>query len=350
MKIYAVGGQVRDQLLHFPIKDRDFVVVGSTPEEMINQGYTQVGASFPVFLKNGEEYALARTERKSGVGYKGFVVNFDSNITLVEDLSRRDLTINSMAQDPDTGEIIDPFGGKDDLYNGILRHTSQAFAEDPIRVLRTARFAARYGFVVHADTIELMENIVHELDHVPQERIWAEFEKGIMEKHPERMFMILNMVGAFKVDALKPYGGVNVQKLVSLISTYNIAALFSAVGTNFTDADYERCRIPTECAKVSKYINRFGDTLMNFHNMKPRDRLTVLTDMKTTSQTTFVMQLLQILSKQDPLADRAVNQVVSDILTIDGVDVSYIAAKYKKGEDIKKAIFDERLFQLEQSK
>src|SRR5437899_4154299 len=156
VKLYAVGGAVRDELLGLPVKDRDYVVVGSTPEEMERLGYKPVGKDFPVFLhpKTHEEYALARTERKSGRGYKGFTVHTSPDVTLEDDLRRRDVTINAMAKAED-GTLIDPYGGKRDLEQGILRHVSEAFAEDPVRILRVARFAARFGFRVAPQTLAL---------------------------------------------------------------------------------------------------------------------------------------------------------------------------------------------------
>ncbi len=160
-KIYLVGGAVRDQLLGLPVKDRDWVVVGATPEEMIKQGYKPVGKDFPVFLhpKTYEEYALARTERKTAAGYTGFQVYAAPDVTLEEDLARRDLTINAMATDQQTGELIDPYHGEEDLTNGILRHVSDAFIEDPVRILRTARFVARYHFFVAPETLKLMQEM-----------------------------------------------------------------------------------------------------------------------------------------------------------------------------------------------
>src|SRR5208282_1859428 len=188
MKVYLVGGAVRDELLQRPVKDRDYVVCGSTPEEMLSLGYEQVGADFPVFLHpiTKCEYALARTERKSGKGYQGFTVDFDPTITLEDDLRRRDLTINAMAKDLETGEIIDPFDGLHDLQDRTLRHVSPAFAEDPLRVLRVARFCARYNFKIAQRTLDLMSHLVQvgELDHLTPERVWVEIEKGLSEASP----------------------------------------------------------------------------------------------------------------------------------------------------------------------
>jgi len=159
VKAYVVGGAVRDELLGLPLKDRDYVVVGTTPEEMVRRGFKPVGKDFPVFLhpQTKEEYALARTERKSGRGYKGFNVHAAPEVTLEDDLRRRDLTINAMAKDLDSGALIDPFRGKQDLEQKILRHVSEAFAEDPVRILRVARFAARFGFRVATETMVLMK-------------------------------------------------------------------------------------------------------------------------------------------------------------------------------------------------
>src|SRR5262245_4422343 len=180
VKAYVVGGAVRDELLGLPLKDKDYVVVGATPEEMVRRGFKPVGKDFPVFLhpQTKEEYALARTERKSGRGYKGFTVHAAPEVTLEDDLRRRDLTINAMARD-ENGALIDPFGGEKDLKHKVLRHVSDAFAEDPVRILRVARFAARFGFQVFPDTMWLMKKMVAsgEADHLVPERVWQELAK-----------------------------------------------------------------------------------------------------------------------------------------------------------------------------
>jgi tRNA nucleotidyltransferase (CCA-adding enzyme) len=213
MKIYLVGGAVRDKLLGLPVQDRDHVVVGGTPDEMVAQGFKPVGADFPVFLHpvTKEEYALARTERKSGHGYKGFKVYAAPDVTLEDDLKRRDLTINAMAED-EQGKLVDPFGGAEDLRNGVLRHVSDAFAEDPVRILRVARFAARYakwGFHVAHGTNQLMHRMVEsgEADHLVAERVWTELERALGEDKPSRFFEVLRGCGALarlfpEIDAL----------------------------------------------------------------------------------------------------------------------------------------------------
>lgn len=203
--VYLVGGAVRDELLGLPHRENDWVVVGGTPDELRTQGYRQVGASFPVFLHpdTGEEYALARTERKQGHGYHGFSVDFHPGVTLEEDLERRDLTINAMARD-EQGVVIDPFGGQRDLERRVLRHVSPAFSEDPLRVLRVARFAARFaelGFRVHGSTMQLMQGMVAcgELEHLVPERVWAEFAKALASTRPEVFIDVLRNCGALAV-------------------------------------------------------------------------------------------------------------------------------------------------------
>ncbi len=210
VRIYEVGGAVRDELLGRPIVDRDWVVVGATPEMMVASGFRPVGNDFPVFLHpdTQEEHALARTERKHGTGYRGFEFFASPDVTLEEDLARRDLTINAIARAPD-GTLIDPFGGKADLERRVLRHVSPAFAEDPLRVLRVARFAARFGFEVAPETATLMRDIVDsgELATLSPERVWRELATGLMEAAPSRMLAVLRECGALvalmpEVDAL----------------------------------------------------------------------------------------------------------------------------------------------------
>lgn len=209
-QIYCVGGAVRDRLLGLPVKDHDWVVVGSTPEAMAAQGYQPVGRDFPVFLhpKTHEEYALARTERKTAPGYKGFVVHAAPDVTLEQDLMRRDFTVNAMAQDS-AGNLIDPHGGMLDLRAGILRHVSSAFNEDPVRILRAARFAARFGFRIAPETQALMCDMVSngEVDALVPERVWQELSRALMEQTPARFFTTLRDCGALakimpEIDAL----------------------------------------------------------------------------------------------------------------------------------------------------
>ncbi|ABQ20498.1 TPA: multifunctional CCA addition/repair protein [Vibrio cholerae] len=205
MQIYLVGGAVRDQLLQLPVYDRDWVVVGSSPQAMLAAGFQAVGKDFPVFLhpNSKEEHALARTERKTGVGYTGFACHYAPDVSLEDDLLRRDLTINAMAQD-NSGQLIDPYGGQRDLAAKVLRHVSPAFVEDPLRVLRVARFAAKLhhlGFTVAEETMQLMAKIVQsgELQHLTAERVWQEWHKSLSTNHPEVFLQVLRDCGALAV-------------------------------------------------------------------------------------------------------------------------------------------------------
>jgi tRNA nucleotidyltransferase (CCA-adding enzyme) len=212
LKTYLVGGAVRDALMGLPMSDRDWVVVGATPQALLDQGYTQVGRDFPVFLhpRSHEEYALARTERNSAPGYKGFVVHAEPSVTLEEDLARRDLTLNAMALPVaclradgsfEPQDLVDPFHGRDDMTAQVLRHVTPAFREDPVRILRTARFAARFAdYRVAPDTLALMQEMVMagEVDHLVAERVWQELAKGLMAQAPARMFDVLRDCGALQ--------------------------------------------------------------------------------------------------------------------------------------------------------
>lgn len=304
MKIYLVGGAVRDSLLNISFTDRDWVVVGVTPEDMLSLGYEQVGADFPVFLhpKSKEEYALARTERKSGLGYQGFECQFSPDVTLEEDLLRRDLTINAMAQD-ENGELVDPYGGQADLANKVLRHVSPAFSEDPLRVLRVARFAARFqplGFTIAPETMSLMQQMVEdgELEHLVAERVWTETRRALMEKSPTTYFQVLRDCGALKVwfkelDALfgvpqrpeyHPEIDCGIHALMSLEAAHKAqgslavrwAALVHDLGKALTPADvlprhighekrglaplkalHKRLKTPNDCAELAAFSSEF---------------------------------------------------------------------------------------------
>lgn len=255
MKIYTVGGYVRDLLLResgydVPLGgDRDWVVVGATPEEMLDRGFTPVGADFPVFLhpKTHEEYALARTERKTARGYHGFIFHTDPSVTLEEDLKRRDLTINAMALSDD-GRIIDPYGGMNDLRNRILRHVSEAFSEDPVRILRVARFCAKFGdFQIAEETMKLMRLMVQngEADALVPERIWSEISRGVASRHPLNMIDALDCCGLwsklFPVDPKNPAMRIALSKAVE--ENLSLDARF-ALMTSF-------CSTPEEAQKLA---------------------------------------------------------------------------------------------------
>jgi tRNA nucleotidyltransferase (CCA-adding enzyme) len=301
MKIYTVGGAVRDALLGLPVQDRDYVVVGATPADMIAHGYTPVGKDFPVFLhpQTHDEYALARTERKTAPGYKGFVFHTGDNVTLEEDLIRRDLTINAIAKAED-GSIIDPYSGQKDLQDKIFRHVSPAFAEDPVRILRVARFAARFtDFTVAQETNDLMRQMVEagEVDALVSERVWQELARGLMESKPSRMFYVLRACGALarimpELDALwgvpqpEKYHpeidtGVHVMMVIDYAAQRNyslpirVAALMHDLGKGTTppaewpshhghearsvslvDVVSQRLKIPNECRDLAVMVAR----------------------------------------------------------------------------------------------
>jgi tRNA nucleotidyltransferase (CCA-adding enzyme) len=261
MKIYTVGGAVRDQLLGLPVKDHDHVVVGATPEDMLRQGFRPVGKDFPVFLhpKTQEEYALARTERKTAPGYRGFVFHTAPDVTLEDDLVRRDLTINAIAMAED-GTLTDPFGGVQDIKDKIFRHVSDAFGEDPVRILRLARFAARFdAFTVAPATMELMRRMVAdgEVDALVAERVWQEVAKGLMEARPSRMLTVLHECGA--LARIMPELTIN-EHLLHIIDSaagaghdlcVRFAVLMLAVPVGQINVLSERLRVPNDCRELA---------------------------------------------------------------------------------------------------
>ena len=320
MNIYTVGGAVRDELLGRPVADQDYVVVGSTPEQMEQLGYRPVGKDFPVFLhpQTNAEYALARTERKTARGYKGFEIHASPEVTLEQDLARRDLTINAIARD-ETGNIIDPHHGIADLKAGILRHVSQAFVEDPVRVLRVARFAARFGFTIAPETLGLMREMVrnNEVDHLVPERVWQELSRGLMEDGPSRMLLALRECGALErilpeVDAL--FGvpqpaqhhpevdtGLHILLVVDYAAAHNLplsvrfAALTHDLGKARTPREHwpkhhghehesvelverlcERLRVPGECRDLAMLVARYHGDVHRAEQLRPATVLNLL--------------------------------------------------------------------------
>ncbi len=317
MKSYLVGGAVRDTLLGLPVKDRDWVVVGATPQEMLDAGYQQVGRDFPVFLhpQSREEYALARTERKSGSGYTGFTCYAAPDVTLEQDLLRRDLTVNALAQD-ENGTIIDPFNGQQDLRQRILRHVSPAFNEDPLRVLRVARFAARYAhlsFRIADETMTLMRDMTEagELAHLTPERVWKETESALRTRNPQIYFQVLRDCGALKVlfpeiDAL--FGvpapakwhpeidtGIHTLMTVSMAAMLSpevdvrFATLCHDLGKGLTPPAFwprhhghgpagvrlveglcQRLRVPNELRDLAKLVAEYHDLIHTFPVLQPK--------------------------------------------------------------------------------
>ena len=267
MKTFLVGGAVRDIILGKQPKDHDYVVVGSSVDEMLSKGFVQVGKDFPVFLCpiTGNEYALARVERKTGVGYTGFSVEFDSSVSLEMDLSRRDLTMNSIAMDNHMN-IIDPFNGIQDIKNKIIRHTSDAFAEDPLRVLRAARFAARYQFEIHPDTVQMCKNLVQsgEIDHISSDRIWVEIEKILSEDNPQIAFKFLKDIGAFDCKKLKYLVIVDFDDRhdFSIMNTEEKAFFF--IKNIFDNKIREASKIPLNFSRRISFMTDFKYVLQTF--------------------------------------------------------------------------------------
>ncbi|WP_054286472.1 multifunctional CCA addition/repair protein [Gulbenkiania mobilis] len=337
MKVYIVGGAVRDRLLGLPVKDRDWVVVGTTPEQMRAQGFRPVGKDFPVFLhpETHEEYALARTERKTAPGYHGFTFHAAPDVTLEEDLGRRDLTINAMAESDD-GTLVDPFDGRRDLELRLLRHVGPAFVEDPVRILRLARFAARFGFGVAPETLALMRSMVAsgEVDALVPERVWQEIARGLMEDVPSRMFLVLRECGALarllpEVDAL--FGipqradyhpevdtGDHVMRVVDYAASANLplparfAALMHDLGKALTPPEVlprhigheprgekpllalcERLRVPADCRDLARLVTLYHTKVHTAGQLRPDTVLRLFRDTDALRRPERFGQLLQ---------------------------------------------------------
>lgn len=329
MQVYAVGGSVRDTLLGLPVKDKDYVVVGETAEAMVAAGFQPVGKDFPVFLhpKTHQEYALARSERKTAKGYKGFAVHADPDVTLEQDLSRRDFTMNAIAESED-GELIDPFNGKADIQAGIIRHVSDAFVEDPVRILRAARFSARFtAFTIAPETMTLMQNMVQagEVDALVSERVWQELSKGLMEAKPSRMFAVLRESGALQVlfPELDRLWGVpqtakyhpEVDTGVHMMMVIDYAAkqgfslpvryaalthdlgkgttpekvLPSHIGHELRSVDLlkevnKRLRVPNDCKTLANLVAKYHGKLHSVNQMRPGSLVTFLTELDAFRQ------------------------------------------------------------------
>lgn len=290
MQVYLVGGAVRDELLKLPVNEWDWVVVGSSPEQMLEKGYQSVGKDFPVFLhpKTKDEYALARTERKTAGGYKGFSFDANSQVTLEEDLKRRDFTVNAMAQDAD-GNIIDPYGGRTDLANGVLRHVSAAFIEDPVRVLRAARFMARFahlGFSVASETVELMRKIgvSGELDHLVPERVWQEFQKSLTERHPANFFATLDECGALKKvfpeisQVFNQENMLSLQKAVDLSTDAKVrfAALMQFLPTDLVTRRCQHFHVPKDYSQLAIICAQYRPTYQQLNQATAEEILALL--------------------------------------------------------------------------
>jgi tRNA nucleotidyltransferase (CCA-adding enzyme) len=395
MQTYIVGGAVRDELLGLEVKDRDHVVVGATPEQMVEQGYRPVGRDFPVFLhpKTQEEYALARTERKTGKGYKGFQVHASPEVTLEEDLARRDLTINAIAQSED-GKLIDPYNGQADIKSKTLRHVSDAFSEDPVRILRAARFAARFTeFTVAHETMELMKQMVEagEVDALVSERVWQELAKGLMEAKPSCMFEVLRECGALKkilpeLDRLwgvpqppqyhpEVDTGVHVMMVIDYAASRNyslpvrFAALTHDLGKGTTPKDIlprhigheersvhllkevcQRLRVPNDCRELAHIVAKYHGKVHVADQMRPATLVQFLYDIDAIRQPQRFREFLQACESdsrgrtgmentemtQEPLLLAALEAALV-------LDAGAVAKQHSEPEKIRQAVFDARV-------
>jgi len=395
MKAYCVGGAVRDELLGLPVKDKDFVVVGTTPQSMLDAGYRPVGKDFPVFLhpKTHDEYALARTERKTSKGYKGFAVYASPEVTLEEDLARRDLTINAIAKDT-VGNLIDPYNGQADIQSKILRHVSDAFAEDPVRILRVARFAARLiDFSLAPETLTLMRQMVvaGEVDALVPERVWQELSQGLMEQKPSRMIEVLRACGALQRilpeldklwDVSQPLQhhpeedtGIHVMMVIDYTAKQNFklpvrfAALVHDLGKGTTPVDVlprhighevrgvhlvkevcKRLHVPNDCKELGVIVAKFHGKLHQACKMRPSTILEFLIELDAIRQPARFNDFLKACEADSrgrtgledcptPEADlmlKVLNAAVS-------VDAGAVASVFDEPEKIRVAVYQARL-------
>lgn len=395
MQTYEVGGVVRDELLGFSIKDKDYVVVGSTPEAMMAAGFRPVGKDFPVFLHpiTHDEYALARTERKTAKGYKGFSVHASPEVTLEEDLARRDLTINAIAKDSD-GKLIDPFNGLADIQSKTLRHVSAAFAEDPVRILRAARFSARLTeFNVAPETIDLMRQMVAagEVDALVAERVWQELAKGLMEAKPSRMFDVLRACGALQkilpeLDRLwgvpqpeehhpEVDTGVHVMMVIDYAASQNFslpvrfAALMHDLGKGTTPIELlprhigheersvnlvrdicKRLRVPNDCKELAHIVAKFHGRLYQALQMKPSTLLSFLIEVDAIRQPARFKDFLKACEADsrgrtglENCPAPAADLMLKVLDAARSVDTGAVAKRFSEPEQIKAAVFEARL-------
>ncbi len=359
MKIYQVGGAIRDELLGLPVKDRDYVVVGASPDDMVKQGYKPVGRDFPVFLhpRTHEEYALARTERKTARGYRGFEFHAAPDVTLEQDLARRDLTINAIARDAD-GRVIDPHHGADDLKAGVLRHVSPAFAEDPVRILRVARFAARFGFSVAPETMKLMREMARngEADALVPERVWQEIARGLMERKPSRLFDVLRESGALEnvmpeldalwddadaaraaMDALDAAA----QAEVTLPARY--ATLARWLVPLAVEALARRLKVPSDCRDLALLASRHANTVLDATELDAGSLLELFDTVDAWRRPERFAELMSAAFAGEPDTQEARARLERALKAAAGIDAGAIAKAAKGTSEIRGGIEAARL-------
>jgi len=353
MKIYAVGGAVRDELLGLPVKDRDYVVVGATPEAMTKLGYKPVGRDFPVFLhpQTHEEYALARTERKTARGYHGFEFHAAPDVTLEQDLARRDLTINAIARAED-GTLIDPFNGAADIRARVFRHVGPAFVEDPVRILRVARFAARFGFSIAPETLVLMREMVvrGEVDALVAERVWQELSRGLMEKQPSRMLDTLDMCGALPIVLRELAGilsgsGLAARKQVldaAVAANADLAQRFALLSMHAAEAAInalcERLRVPQECADLALLAARQGGNALHAGALDATALLALLQAVDALRRPERFAQWLAVIELDAPAAQTGAARLRTALQAAQSVDAGAVAKQHKGSVEIRDAV------------
>jgi len=358
MKIYAVGGAVRDELLGLPIADRDYVVVGATPDQMVKLGYQPVGRDFPVFLhpETHEEYALARTERKTALGYHGFDFHAAADVTLEQDLARRDLTINAIAKD-EAGKRIDPFGGVADLKARVLRHVGPAFLEDPVRILRVARFAARFDFSVAAETLQLMRVMVDngEADALVAERVWQEFARGLMEPRPWRMLQVLRDCGALArvlpeietvcigSDAECVHNALDAVTHAGAALEVRFAVLARNLDPLAVEALCSRLKAPTDCRDLAVLAARHGHTIADAAEIDAPSALSLFNAADLWRKPQRYAQLVAAALAGEPDSEPALARLARAQAAVSAVNAGAIAQSSAEPGSIRRDIDAARL-------
>lgn len=359
MKTYCVGGAVRDELLGLPVKDRDYVVVGATPEEMLQQGFKPVGKDFPVFLhpSTHEEYALARTERKTARGYHGFEFHTAPDVTLEQDLARRDLTINAIARDSQ-GKLIDPFNGASDLKAGVLRHVGPAFAEDPVRILRVARFAARLGFRIAPETLALMRQMAEngEADALVAERVWQEFARGLMESQPSRMIGVLRECGALarimpELETLwedpaagrDPLRALDASARAGDALEVRLAALARSLDPLAVEALAGRLKMPADSRDLALLAARYGNSIADADELTPEELFELLEATDAFRRPERFHALSRAALAGEPELDRARTRLGTALAAAASVDAAAIARSGATPAEIGRRVAEARL-------
>ncbi len=372
MQVYLVGGAVRDELLGYPTSEFDYVVVGATPEEMKSKGFSPVGKDFPVFLhpKTKDEYALARTERKSGHGYLGFTFNAAPDITLEQDLIRRDLTINAIAKS-ESGKFTDPYGGQSDIEHKTLRHVSEAFREDPVRILRTARFAARYhhlGFSIADETLALMKTMVEngEANHLVSERVWKEFSRAFTERHPEVFLQVLFECGALRVVAPELEAPSQNAATIAALQTscaqskninIRIAALFHELAsTNNQDRKelvttfFDRISAPKETRELVILVVRHSDIFSSALELSAEQLLTLFSSCDAIRRRerfeNFLLSCKALHISQEDKPYPQMDYLLSGLSEVKNMDIQSLLSQGLKGKELGDAITIQRIERL----